>query len=574
MNIFGGNTGMTYDDVQRKRKIADAMVAQNSRTPRNVGEGLSAIGRALAGRAIEKRASAADAENRAVFNDQYGAIFGGGGQTPGGYSVGEYTPAPAGPNQDIADSAMSALGKRPDAATIKAGLVERGLPEHVADAFIMNFQDESGLDPAINERSPIVPGSRGGFGLAQWTGPRRKALEAFADQQGASVSDPNLQMDFLMTELQGSESKAAQSILSAPDAGSAAAAIVNDFLRPAEQHRARRVAEYTGGAGSTPGQVVGGGSGMTIQALAEAAGSPYASPGQKAVLTALLQQRMQAMDPNAQLDMQYKQAQLDAMRNPQQKPTATMQEYDLARSQGFDGTFAEYKQTIAKAGAGSTNVTVNGETGAKPLGTKGDILIPDPNSDSGYRVAQAGGSPAAQDVADAKSVESRAAQNRETSTNVITSAAQRAREAASKRKVGGVLGGVAAKNPSSQNAEVYRQVEVMKSNAKVENLNAMRAASKTGGALGAVTEKEAQMLSDKSGALDPASPYFLRDLDDYERTLLQVVHGFDVGNQIFDETRGGEGFAAFAANPDVQAKAREYGVTVEEMWEIKRQGQK
>ena len=38
--------------------------------------------------------------------------------------------------------------------------------EHVADGFVMNFKDESGLNPGINEQNPIVPGSRGGFGLA------------------------------------------------------------------------------------------------------------------------------------------------------------------------------------------------------------------------------------------------------------------------------------------------------------------------------------------------------------------------------------------------------------------------
>ncbi len=49
-------------------------------------------------------------------------------------------------------------------------------------AFVMNFKDESGLDPGINEANPIVPGSRGGYGLYQLTGPRRKAYEAFAQQ--------------------------------------------------------------------------------------------------------------------------------------------------------------------------------------------------------------------------------------------------------------------------------------------------------------------------------------------------------------------------------------------------------
>ena len=88
----------------------------------------------------------------------------------------------------------------------------------------------------------------------------------------------------------------------------------------------------------------------------------------------------------------------------------------------------------------------------------------------------------------------------------------------------------------------------MTANAKIENLNAMRAASPTGGALGSVTEKESAMLADKSGALDPASPNFLRDLADYERTLLRIVHGNDEGDRIFEATRdkGGPDFSTMS----------------------------
>ena len=127
------------------------------------------------------------------------------------------------------------------------GLVQRGLSRPVAEGFAMNAADESGFNPGINEQDPTVSGSRGGFGLFQWTGPRRRALESFASQQGSSVTDPDTQLDFLMTELSGSERGAASSILSAKSAGQAGAAIVNDFLRPAEQHRASRAARYLGG---------------------------------------------------------------------------------------------------------------------------------------------------------------------------------------------------------------------------------------------------------------------------------------------------------------------------------------
>lgn len=137
---------------------------------------------------------------------------------------------------------------------ILQGLVKRGLPPHVAQAFVMNFKDESGLNPGINEAKPLVPGSRGGFGLYQLTGPRRVAYENFAAQRGVDPSDTDAQLDFLMVEGKGPEKAAFQKIMAAPDVGSAAAAITTDFLRPAPQHQASRVAKYTSMADGPKGQ--------------------------------------------------------------------------------------------------------------------------------------------------------------------------------------------------------------------------------------------------------------------------------------------------------------------------------
>ena len=150
----------------------------------------------------------------------------------------------------IGDEAMDALGKPRtggNAGAIRAGLIGRGMPEHIADGFVMNFQDESGMNSGINEANPIVPGSRGGFGLYQLTGPRRREYEAFAADRGVDPSNVDAQLDFLMGELKGKESGAASAIFATRDAGQAAAAIVNKFLRPSEKHRASREARYTGG---------------------------------------------------------------------------------------------------------------------------------------------------------------------------------------------------------------------------------------------------------------------------------------------------------------------------------------
>ncbi|MGB1215746.1 MAG: phage tail tip lysozyme, partial [Pikeienuella sp.] len=106
-----------------------------------------------------------------------------------------------------------------DPRQIIAGLVARGVPQHAAVALAGNMAVESRYDPGINEAAPVVPGSRGGFGLIQWTGPRRRQLEAYA---GSNLADMDTQLDFLVHELNTSEARARDAIYGASNAEDAA----------------------------------------------------------------------------------------------------------------------------------------------------------------------------------------------------------------------------------------------------------------------------------------------------------------------------------------------------------------
>ena len=326
--IFGGNTPWTYEQLQRKRAVADSLLGSIGE-PKNVGEGLAAIGKALAYRGIEKRAGKEEARMRGEFDAKWGALLGGtsGGGAPGMAAPQGGYPGPSGPPlpppdpnspHALGDAAMAALGKpavktAADPASIKAGLVARGLPEHIAEGFVMNMQDESGLNPGINEANPVVPGSRGGFGLYQLTGPRRKAYEAYAAQRGVPLDDVDAQLDFMMSELQGPEAAAWEKISRTQNAGEAGAAIVNNFLRPASEHAASRTADYLGSQGAPQG-------GMDIGALVGLASDPMASPAQKAVVEALIQQQLQAADPLRAIEMQKAQLELAQLQNPTDAP--------------------------------------------------------------------------------------------------------------------------------------------------------------------------------------------------------------------------------------------------------------
>lgn len=136
---------------------------------------------------------------------------------------------------------------------IKAGLMKRGMQEHHADGMIMNMYDESKLDPGIEEGALNRHGTRG-FGLVQWTDTspgigRRSDLMRYAESKGRPANDIDMQLDYLMIELNGSEKGAWNQIQATTNAGDAGAAIVSKFLRPAAQYRDQRIRNYTGGAG-------------------------------------------------------------------------------------------------------------------------------------------------------------------------------------------------------------------------------------------------------------------------------------------------------------------------------------
>lgn len=200
-----------------------------------------------------------------------------------------------------------------------------------------------------------------------------------------------------------------------------------------------------------------------------------------------------------------------------------------------------YKAGMAGlASSGTTvNVGANGQSVPQLLGTSGLVAIPDASSEQGWRIEPAQGSPLAEEAKRTAKSATVAEGAKEIAGSTIISAADRARNAAKSLGATGLVGSALSYIPTTEAAEVYRQVDVLKSQAKVENLTAMRAASPTGGALGSVTEKEAEMLAAKSGALDPKSPNFARDLDDYELTLLQTIHGPEAGRAIFDQSRNG-----------------------------------
>lgn len=585
---FTASPNDTPETIAQKRAYIAAMMPRFG-SAKFVGEGLGQLATGVAIGRQNRDLNDAESAGRKSAEEQFNRLFGtansaGSPEVTGPLSVLGMTPSepapppvPVDPSnpEAIASDAMTALGKGATPEGIKAGLVARGMPEHIADGFVMNFQDESGLNPGVNEVAPLVPGSRGGFGLAQWTGPRRKALEAFAAERGMPVSDPGVQMDFLMTELQGPEAAAWAKISGTQNAGEAGAAIVNSFLRPAEEHRRAREAEYLGGGGmpvSGAAPAPTSAPAIPINELYMALQNPWLSTEQKGLITSMIQEQQAASDPMRQLELRKAELELAQLENPTQQPPedfatrmftlnalqidpqseegkvyimtgqlpeppepgfTTMTPEEVAQLGLPPGSYQRGpKGEIKQIGGGGQTINVNtgSEVGTIPQGFE---LFTDPTTGARSMRPIPGGPEDTTKTDEAK------ASGTATASDIITTAAARALDANSERVLGGLFGALAAYNPGTPNAEVYRQTDVLKANAKVENLQAMRNESPTGGALGSVTEGETKMLADQAGALDPASPNYERDVKDYTRNLLRVIHGKEAGDAIFDQQFGG-----------------------------------
>lgn len=188
-----------------------------------------------------------------------------------------------------------------------------------------------------------------------------------------------------------------------------------------------------------------------------------------------------------------------ARTRPQQvkKPTS-IQEYEFARQQGYDGSFVDFQTDQRKAGA--TNVTVGGgRYGTIPQGYQ---LV---ETDGGARMVPIPGGPA------------------DTSQNVAKQQSQAGQKATVARQAiadirgvlddkssltdwnlpeAGIVGSKLADWGVNQQAvDVRRKLETLQSVVAFDRLQQMREASPTGGALGAVSERELALLQSSMGAL-------------------------------------------------------------------------
>jgi peptidoglycan hydrolase-like protein with peptidoglycan-binding domain len=109
-----------------------------------------------------------------------------------------------------------------------------------AAAIIGNLMVETGNFRSLQEISPLVEGSRGGYGIAMWTGPRRVAYESWAEQNGLPVDSYEANYGFLKEELTNRQAGSIESmgrntitrLREIEDLDAASLAVRKGYLRP------------------------------------------------------------------------------------------------------------------------------------------------------------------------------------------------------------------------------------------------------------------------------------------------------------------------------------------------------
>ncbi len=325
--IFGGNTGVkSPEELEQRRAIARQLMMKSAgQQPQNVWEGLGSLADAVGYRFAQNKLDEAETKQSGAASDRFKALF----QpkdftTPASYSPDEQTGAPgyraiakAPPRQNETGSWLNQqLRSDPDLKLTPAA----------AAGITGNLDLETGGFKHIQEIKPMIPGSRGGYGWAQWTGPRRVQFEAWAKQNGLDPASREANFGFLKHELMNTpEGKVLASLHGVEDPGQAATIFSDQFLRPGIPHNDRRVAAAQGYAGGSPNIQHAGdpqpvrlaqAGGPSLSEMLQVYADPWTSPEQKSVLQMYIEREMQASDPVRRQQLEKGELEIDALKNP------------------------------------------------------------------------------------------------------------------------------------------------------------------------------------------------------------------------------------------------------------------
>lgn len=517
--IFGGNTGVSYEDLQKRRAIAQGLMQREGmRQPQYALEGLAQGGAAIVGALLDRKAAKKEGELREDFNSDFAGLFGGGGF---GGAQPANAPAPRGDMEQYRNAIAS--------------IESAGSGDYQAVG-----PTNSKLGRALG-RYQIMEAN-----IGPWS---REALgrEVTPDE---FLANPELQDAIFdhkfggYVEQYGPEG-AAQAWFAGP--GGVGKMGRSDVLGTSVADYTQKFSSALGGAPVASG----GGSGNNVQRIARIvamADSPMASPAQKAIAQTLLQREMQSGDPMRALELERAQLEIEALRNPQPGYSQvrgadlglTGPQADMMFNRGPDGK-------ITQIGGGGTTIN-NNMPGAGPelgkLSTDfGYVLDPatgQPRIDPATGLPMAApvpGSPAAREIATTEEKKSERERQKAiglgpTLTNIQMNIDEIQDGGL---PVTGLFGAVAGLAPGTAASDWRVRNEQITTEAALNEVQNMRDNSPTGGAVGQLTDSERQALAVAASGLSNAQSKgeYIRAAETYRKTMLDTAYG--QGNWSIDD---------------------------------------
>lgn len=387
--IWGrGGKAMSYEELQEQKKLEERLAAQGVDTSpvQHWTQGAARVAQAIAGAFRRGNLEKAQLANADTNKAMIASLLGGGGgsssaalpETPSSTTPAAPSFAGGGSSRKMAmptGAEFDEIGSRLQSDLTK----DLGLSAEQAAGVVGNLAHESGGFGSLQEIKPLVPGSRGGFGYAQWTGPRRKAFEEWSAANKLDPTSYEANYGFLKHELTNTpEGKVLDALRKAPDAATATEIFSSQFLRPGIPGMGSRH-KWTERALSLPGQVASADPSFLpqleqptsapapIQTVAQA--MPQTAQAQAAPVQRVAQ-AVQGIDPQV----------LDALTNPAASPAtrevakAIMQQRVQAAQQEAQRAWDLQKMNQERAWKLQDEATRQDFERKKPV-TVGDALI-------------------------------------------------------------------------------------------------------------------------------------------------------------------------------------------------------
>lgn len=223
--------------------------------------------------------------------------------------------------------------------------------------------------------------------------------------------------------------------------------------------------------------------------------------------------------------------------------TALIKNFQFAKEQGYPGSFQDF---LKSGGGGGSVINIGGED-YKVVGDQ--VVVPDPNSPAGVRfVPIPGGKTALAAEAETQRLAT-SQQTKAQKESIVTKSIDRLIGMLDTKGifnlpeagiVGSTLGGLGI---NQEAVDFKNELMTVQSNVAFDRLQQMREASKTGGALGAVSERELDLLISAYGNLQQSSsPKILREnLEEIKRIMTKIENDPVASSYYYNGFTGAQG---------------------------------